>query len=53
MIFNVLHLEQKHTMMHLTCLKLHEDVSFEKKLDMCLWNTDAPGGNKVKYGKNL
>ena len=23
------------------------------ELDMCLWNTDAPGGNKVKYGKNL
>ena len=22
-----------------------------KKLDMCLWNTDAPGGNNVKYGK--
>ena len=20
---------------------------------MCLWNMDAPGGNKVKYGKNL
>ena len=30
-------------------------VSIEiiRKLDMCLWNTDAPGGNKVKYGKNL
>ena len=25
----------------------------KQKLDMCLWNTDAPGGNKVKYGKHL
>ena len=25
----------------------------EKQLDMCLWNTDAPGGNKVKILKNL
>ena len=25
----------------------------QNQLDMCLWNTDAPGGNKVKYGKNL
>ena len=23
------------------------------KQDMCLWNTDAPGGNKVKYGKKF
>ena len=23
------------------------------KLDMCLWNTDAPGGNKVKIWQNL
>ena len=23
------------------------------KLDTCLWNTDAPSCNKVKYGKNL
>ena len=24
-----------------------------REQDMCLWNTDAPGGNKVKYGKNF
>ena len=23
------------------------------KLDMCLWNTDAPGGNKFKIWENL
>ena len=23
------------------------------KLDMCLWNTDAPGGNKVKIYKKI
>ena len=25
----------------------------DKELDMCLWNTDAPGGNKVKIWQNL
>ena len=24
-----------------------------EKLDMCLWNTDAPGGNNVKIWQNL
>ena len=23
-------------------------MHIKKKLDMCLWNTDAPGGNNVK-----
>ena len=30
-----------------------EIIASTLKLDMCLWNTDAPGGNKVKNGKNL
>ena len=25
----------------------------DKKQDICLWNTDAPGGNKVKLWQNL
>ena len=25
----------------------------KKKLDMCLWNTDAPGGNNVQIWQNL
>ena len=25
----------------------------DRKLDMCLWNTDAPGGNKVKISSKL
>ena len=29
------------------------DRDFSIKLDMCLWNMDAPGGNKVKIWKNL
>ena len=32
---------------------LHNITNLYWELDMCLWNTDAPGGNKVKYGKNL
>ena len=28
-------------------------VGVHNKLDMCLSITDAPGGNEVKYGKNL
>ena len=27
--------------------------SIWQKLDMCLWNTYAPGGNKVKIWQNL
>ena len=30
-----------------------ESITTMQELDMCLWNTDAPGSNKVKYGKNL
>ena len=30
-----------------------EIYSLQFQQDMCLWNTDAPGGNKVKYGKNF
>ena len=34
------------------CQNFTTGISFAtstiKKLDMCLWNTDAPGGNKVK-----
>ena len=33
--------------------KMQSNKDFFAKLDMCLRNTDAPGGNKVKYGKNL
>ena len=29
-------------------LSLRSKMQIKGKLDMCLWNTDAPGGNKVK-----
>ena len=29
-------------------IRLSNIVQLGFKLDMCLWNTDAPGGNKVK-----
>ena len=32
---------------------LDSAVSAVYQLDMCLWNTDAPGGNKVKIWQNL
>ena len=40
------------------CVKIYNNTfkgggDLKYELDMCLWNTDAPGGNKVKYGKNL
>ena len=28
-------------------------ISHLREQGMCLWNTDAPGGKKSKYGKNL
>ena len=32
---------------------MHLFAMLYSKLDMCFWNMDAPGDNKVKYGKNL
>ena len=37
----------------LLVFKICKDDNYTKKLDMCLWNTDAPGGNKVKICQNL
>ena len=28
--------------------KMQKRNSYQNKQDMCLWNTDAPGGNKVE-----
>ena len=33
-------------------VKIFQSICFDE-LDMCLRNTDAPGGNKVKIWQNL
>ena len=35
------------------CWRCFSDLKQLDKLDMCLRNTDAPGGNKVKIWQNL
>ena len=40
-------LEIKH--IYINMLWCHQNKKQIRKLDICLWNTDAPGGNKVHY----